>query len=134
VETDASLRRVERTAVIVCLGMAAVALALPRGGPRAALAVLGGGVISAVSYGTIHLAVTALVAGLTGEAPGEGGRPPRRSSWMLARVGLRYALLALLAYVMIARLRLHPVGLLAGVSSVVAAVSVEALRLLLKKS
>ena len=53
---------------------------------------------------------------------------------MLVKVGLRYALLALLAYVMIARLRLHPVGLLAGVSSVVAAVSIEALRLLLKKS
>jgi hypothetical protein len=35
---------------------------------------------------------------------------------------------------MIARLRLHPLGLLAGVSSVVAAASVEAFRLLLKKS
>jgi hypothetical protein len=35
---------------------------------------------------------------------------------------------------MIARLRLHPLGLLAGASSVVAAVSIEALRLLLKKS
>jgi hypothetical protein len=46
----------------------------------------------------------------------------------------RYALLALLAYVMIARLRLHPLGLLAGASSVVAAAGVEALRLLMKKS
>jgi hypothetical protein len=35
---------------------------------------------------------------------------------------------------MIARLRLHPLGLLAGVSSVVAAVSLEAIRLLMKKS
>jgi hypothetical protein len=34
---------------------------------------------------------------------------------------------------MIARLRLHPVGLLAGVSSIVAAASVEAVRLLVKK-
>jgi hypothetical protein len=35
---------------------------------------------------------------------------------------------------MIARLHLHPVGLLAGASSVVAAAAVEAVRLLLKKS
>jgi hypothetical protein len=41
---------------------------------------------------------------------------------------LRYALLALLAYVMIARLRLHPWGLLAGASSVVAGVALEAIR------
>jgi hypothetical protein len=152
VEPDASLRRVERTAVLVCLGMALVALLLPGGGVRAALAVLGGGLISAVSYGTIHVAVTALATGLAGSRAGEPsgdaaeaaqpvtrssslpGRPARKPPWVLVRVGLRYALLALLAYVMIARLRLHPVGLLAGVSSVVAAVSLEALRLLLKKS
>jgi hypothetical protein len=34
---------------------------------------------------------------------------------------------------MIARLRLHPLGLLAGASSFVAAASIEALRLLMKK-
>jgi hypothetical protein len=50
------------------------------------------------------------------------------------RIAIRYALLAFLAYVMISRLRLHPLGLLAGASSVVAAVSVEAVRLLWKKS
>ena len=52
----------------------------------------------------------------------------------MAKVFVRYALLVLLAYVMIARLRLHPLGLLAGASSVVVAASVEACRLLLKKS
>jgi len=52
---------------------------------------------------------------------------------MLIVIG-RYALLALLAYVMIARLRLHPLGLLAGASSVVAGAGVEALRLIMKKS
>jgi hypothetical protein len=49
-------------------------------------------------------------------------------------VAFRYALLALLAYVMIARLRLHPLGLLAGASSVVAAAAVEAFRQFTKKS
>jgi hypothetical protein len=34
---------------------------------------------------------------------------------------------------MIARLRLHPLGLLAGASSFVAAVSIETLRLLIRK-
>ena len=51
-----------------------------------------------------------------------------------AKVAGRYALLAFLAYVMIARLRLPPLGLLAGASSIVAAVSLEALRYLLKKN
>ena len=60
--------------------------------------------------------------------------PANVSAWTVLKAALRYALLGLLAYVMIARLRLHPVGLLAGASSVVAAVSVEALRLLMKKS
>ena len=44
----------------------------------------------------------------------------------LALIIVRYALLALAGYIMIARLRLHPIGLLAGASSIVAAVTVEA--------
>jgi uncharacterized membrane protein YjgN (DUF898 family) len=58
---------------------------------------------------------------------------PRIGRFM-TKVIVRYALLVLLAYVMIARLGLHPLGLLAGASSVVAAASIEAVRLLLKKS
>jgi hypothetical protein len=49
------------------------------------------------------------------------------------KVAGRYALLGFLAYVMIARLRLPPLGLIAGASSVVAAIGLEAVRLLLKK-
>jgi hypothetical protein len=41
-----------------------------------------------------------------------------------------YALLAVLAYVMIARLRLHPIGLLIGASSLVASAALEAGRVL----
>jgi ABC-type glucose/galactose transport system permease subunit len=54
-------------------------------------------------------------------------------AWTVVLVMALSALLALLAYVMIARLRLHPLGLLAGASSFVAAASIEALRLLMKK-
>jgi hypothetical protein len=50
----------------------------------------------------------------------------------VAKLVLRYALLGFLAYVMIARLRLHPMGLLVGASSVTAAAFVEAVRHLAK--
>jgi hypothetical protein len=49
------------------------------------------------------------------------------------KIVVRYALLAFLAYVMIARLRLPPLGLMAGVSSVAAAAGIEVVRLLWKK-
>jgi hypothetical protein len=142
--TDPFFRRLERTAVAVCLGMAAIAFLWSGGRPGAAVAVLAGGLLIGLSYWTIGLGVQALTIGMTVPPTAAGeplqspvetapNRPPRARGTML-RVTLRYALLALLAYVMIARLRLHPLGLLAGASSVVAAASIEACRLLLKKS
>jgi hypothetical protein len=82
--------------------------------------------------------VTALVDLLAGagKAAGTSGEPaPARANIRreIVKLTLRYALLGLLAYVMIARLRLHPWGLLAGASSVVAGVSLEALRLVVKR-
>src|SRR5262245_36539234 len=111
--------------------MAAIALAIARGAPGPAAAVVAGGVLIAVSYWSIKSGVSSL---MTAMVPAEGGAPPRapRVRIVLQLAG-RYALLALLAYVMIARLRLHPLGLLAGASSVVASVTVEAVRLLVKK-
>lgn len=119
---------------MACLVMAAAALVIWRGTPRVALGVLGGGLLIAVSYRTIASGVDGLVDSLGGQAGtnrAENARP--RLAWTVTKLAGRYALLAVLAYVMIARLRLHPVGLLVGASSVVAAASVEALRLLLKK-
>jgi len=135
-DADPFLRRLEWTAVTACLGMAAVALVIAGGQPGPAVAVLAGGGLIGVSYWTISLGVSALAGVLTPTSAVDSATPrrsPTRAS-IVAKVTLRYALLALLAYVMIARLRLHPLGLLAGASSVVAAASVEALRLLLKKS
>jgi hypothetical protein len=132
---DATLRRVERTALVACGGMAVIALVAGGGRLAPALGVLGGGVLIAVSYLTVKGGVGALTDAL---APPQAARSERARRRRIVRLALgaagRYALLALLAYVMIARLRLHPLGLLAGASSVVAAVSVEAIRLLLKKS
>src|SRR6476620_7869637 len=93
----------------------------------AALAVLGGGLISATSYLAIQSGVDAFAERLA--ASGRSGIRRAGSRWTVMKVTGRYALLALIAYVMIARLRLAPWGLLAGASSVVAAVAIEAVRL-----
>jgi len=138
VEADPSLRRIERTAVVVCLAMVVLALVLARGRLGPAAGVLGGGLLMAISYRTIASNVTGFVnllappAGPAGaSSKDEDVRPPL--AFMAAKLVARYALLALLAYVMIARLRLHPLGLLAGASSIPVAVSFEAIRLHLKK-
>jgi hypothetical protein len=85
------------------------------------MAVIGGGILIGTSVLSLHGGIDALAA---------SGRTGRAALKMAAR----YALLAFLAYVMIARLRLPPLGLIAGASSVVAATMVEALRFLLKKT
>ena len=83
------------------------------------------------SYLAIQSGVTAFVDQLI-----VSDVPPRRPAlrWTVMKLTLRYALLGFGAYVMIARLRLPPLGLLAGASSIVAAVAVEAVRLLMKDS
>jgi hypothetical protein len=124
VSADPFLRRLESTAVAICLAMAIVAAVVSPQRIVSALAVLGGGALAAFSYWTIGAGVAAL--GQTASRP--------RLGWIVVKVFFRYALLVLFAYVMIARLRLPPLGLLAGASSVVAAASVEAVRVLLKKS
>lgn len=115
--------------------MAAVALGLSKGEPGPAVGVLAGGLLIAFSYWTIASGLNALATTVASTAgPNDAPKRMPRLQWIMMKVVARYALLALLAYVMIARLRLHPVGLLAGASSVVGAASVEAFRLLLKKS
>ena len=84
------------------------------------LAVIGGGLLIATSFVSIRSGLDAIAA-------------RRRVGRAVLKIATRYALLAFLAYVMIARLRLPPLGLMAGASSVVAAATVEAVRFLLKK-
>ncbi|MEO5896299.1 MAG: hypothetical protein ABIS06_11400 [Vicinamibacterales bacterium] len=127
-DADSTVRRVERTACYVCGIMTLVALLAARGDPWPAVAVLGGVALIAFAY-------RSLKAGVAGVLLSAGGTPVGRSGRARAvfRIASRYALLGFLAYVMIARLRLHPLGLLAGASSFVAAVSIETLRLLIRK-
>jgi len=132
VQTDEMLRRIGRTAVLVCLAMTAVAFVLFLRRWAIPLAVLGGGVLAGASFVAIRSGVGGLVGRIVARES-DAPRPPHAALTLIKLAG-RYALLAFLAYVMIARLSLHPLGLLAGASSVVAAVSIEALRLLMKKS
>ncbi len=127
-DDDLLFRRLGRTAVALCTLMTLVALAVA--GVRVAAAVVGGGVLIAVSYFALGSSTRALGDLVSGQAGVDRARVARAA--MVRLVG-RYALLGFLAYVMIARLRLHPVGLLAGASSVAAAAFVEAVRLLTKK-
>jgi hypothetical protein len=119
---DALLRRLAVTALVCCAVMTLGTLAIAGG--FAALAVIGGGLLAATSFGGITRVASALVPG----APGATRRPNLAFSVVVLIV--RYGLLAFLAYVMIARLRMPPLALLAGASSVVAAVALEAGRLL----
>ena len=130
-ETDPVLRAVERNATVAATVMT-IAACFVRPRPHLALGVAGGALLVGFSYWTLKRGVVALAAMLSN--PQEHASESRaRSARELRKLALRYALLALLAYVMIARLRLHPWGLLAGASSVVAGVSIEAIRLLIRK-
>lgn len=135
-DSDLLIARLERTALAFCVLAALVAVAARRGHVDVAIGVLGGGALIGVSYWAIKRGVDGLVALLPGEraTPGEadgGPRPaPGAAIWapILLRFAGRYALLGLIAYVMIARFRLHPIGLVVGVSSVLVAASIEAIR------
>ena len=133
-EPDRSLRLFERDAAMACAVMTVIALAVDRGRPDAAAGVVGGFLLSAVSYWALKGAVN-LVTSLAGRArPAEGDAPADPPLPAGKRVGLavkfftRYALLAIGAYVMLACLRVHPVGLLAGVSTPFVAAAVQAAR------
>ena len=115
---DELIARLQRRAALCCLLMAVVASALARSLWWGA-AVVGGGLLIGISF----LSISSSVDQITSR---------RRLAFAVLKLAGRYALLGFLAYVMIARLRLPPLGLLAGVSSIVAAASIEAIRSLVK--
>ena len=114
--------RLERDTLIVLALLAVGGSAI--GGWRMGGGVLGGGVLLAISYRALARAVAAIGP----PAPGDEGRPTV-SPWRLALgLTIRYALLLGAGYVIIGRLHLHPLGVLVGVSAVVVAAMVEAVR------
>lgn len=136
---DVLVRRVEsRAARLAGIG-ALVALAVRGGQPDWAAGVVGGWVLVAGSAWLIRTSVERAGAKASEQpALSPDGPPPRESGGdgrgaylgLGMRVTVRYALLAVAAYVMIGRLRLSPVGLLIGASSIVVSASIEAIRTL----
>ena len=122
-ERDPLLRRMERNGIVACGAMAVVAWAMARGRPAAPLGVVAGGVLVAMSYLGIKGGIDGLV-GMT--AGGESGR--LNAAIRLVKFFTRYAILSAAAYVMMARLRLPPVAVFVGASSIVVAVMFEAFR------
>jgi hypothetical protein len=116
------LKGLERRAIIVAFVLAGAALVWPRGGgAMTALAVLGGALLAGISYFGVRRGVDGLTSAMADGANARAGLV--RTLIML--VG-RYALLALIAYVMISRLRLSPLGVLLGVSVIPLAAALEA--------
>jgi hypothetical protein len=143
-EADPLLRRLERRALVFSAVAAIVALLARRGRPDVALGVAAGGVLIGVSYWAIRSSIDGLLAATVGTRPapsggqegtGSGAAPEGESAapgtrrgraigYMLRFAG-RYLVLGALAYVMLVWLRLHPIGLIVGVSSIVVAAALE---------
>lgn len=130
-EADPIVRRLQIGAIVWCAAVAALTVAIWPGRPEIAAGVIAGGALAGVSFFAIKSSIDAVL----GLMPNAGASEPlspmarrRIAAGALGKMTGRYALLAVLAYVMIARLRLHPIGLVAGASSLVAATMFEAAR------
>ena len=113
------LERLQRNALVIGAVIAAAAVAIARDW-RAGLAVVGGGALIATSFLSIRGGIDDMAVG-------------RRGGRALLKIAGRYALLGFLAYVMIARLRLPPIGLIAGASSFAVAAAFETVGIFRKK-
>jgi len=130
--SELTLRRIERDSVVACAVLAAAAAVLTRR-LDAPLGVLGGGALVAISYRGIKAGIAALVdaseaSGREASGPGSRAGGAGKVAVGLVKFFTRYAILAAVAYVIMARLRLPPVAVFAGASSLVIAVTFEALR------
>lgn len=124
--------RILRDAAAWCLGLALAAWVLWPDDWRRAAGVVGGGLLMGLSAWAIRGVVDGLVGSAGAEAvAGDGGRAPGGTpggGWALVKFFTRHAMLALVAYGMMVRLHLDPVGMLVGVTSLALAAAVEAIR------
>ena len=126
-ESDPVIRRLQTGAAVWCAAATLLALVGWPGRFDVAAGIVGGALLALVSFIAIKSSIDAALA-LVGRSGDEPIERRRLASRALVRLVGRYGLLAVLAYVMIARLRLHPVGLVVGASSLVVAATVEAAR------
>jgi hypothetical protein len=129
-EHDVSLRHVERDSAIACAVMVVVALVLQRGGTSGALGVIGGGFIMAFSFRAIRRGVDAMVHRVAPQAEGDAPAISRgRVGWAVLGFALRYVMIGVVAWALLVPLHAHPVGMIAGVTAPVVALTIEAVRL-----
>ncbi len=127
---DSMLSRLERDSLLAATAMALTALALWPDRPGRALGVVGGLALIAVSYRGIRAGVDGLwrapapAAGAP-DTPVSPARPPRAG---FVKFFTRHAILAVGAYVMMARFEFDPIAMLAGVTAPVVAAAVELVR------
>jgi hypothetical protein len=128
VEPDPRLRRIERRALWVS-ALTIVVAAVSGGGLPAVLGVAAGTAIVAMSYTAIRAGVDAMVMNVAASgAAATGTTTSWGAVWRLVKFITRFAILGLIAYVMMVRLRAHPIWMLLGASSLVAAAALEAVR------
>lgn len=129
---DRLLRQLERDGLVIAGSLTAGALLVTLGRWDVALGVAGGACLTAFSYNAIRGGTAAVLSGVTArpvpagsngapaalEGPGTDPLTPAlsrgRRLFLAVKFFTRYALLAVGAYVMLTRFRLHPVGLLVG--------------------
>jgi hypothetical protein len=116
------IERIARNAAFSCVVLAALAYAWTRD-IFVPLGVFGGGLLIGLSFWAIQGTVDALIA-----VRSSGETPAKSMGFQLVKFFTRHGMLALAAYGMMVRLHLDPLGLLAGVSSIVIAAAVEVLR------
>jgi len=123
---DTVLTRIERRALVLAAAATILAALLPGRSVQNAAAVAGGAALALVSFWAIRRGISGLAHAVLAAA---GATSPQSiRSRMLTLFVLRYALLAGMAYVMIARLRLPPLGLLCGASVTMLAAAAELTR------
>ena len=117
------VQRLERTTIISIGALTLIAFLLRPTQPLVALGVVGGGVLAALSYWGLRA-----IADVVGNPADFGKKRPSFRVFALVKFFTRHAILALAAYGMMARLELHPIGLLIGVSAPGVAAAFEAVR------
>ena len=115
------IARLARDTALACAAIAVI-FALWRQSIADAIAVLGGGVLIAISFWAIRATVDEVMH----RSAAETGR--KSTGFALVKFFTRHGIVALAAYGMMVRLRMNAVGLLLGVSSLGVAVAVEVLR------
>jgi hypothetical protein len=127
---DPMLSRLERDSLVVAGGMALTAALLWPHHPQRALGVIGGIALISLSYRGIRAGVDGLVGARAPAPDATATSPaaPRPARTGFVKFFTRHAILALGAYVMMARFEFDPMAMLAGVTAPAVAATVEVVR------